>query len=248
VSDSGTIDALHHELFEALSERGCPLCELRAISERRIVLHLSRDVTHEPKMLGEFVASGGLCHRHGICFHRTVAHGGSGAEIASAYGALVDRDLAWLDQLGEALSGRGRARAARKLAGRRGGGCYVCARLSRAEARHEEQLLELLEDPIARERYSASDGACFPHLVAILGVHESGVSGSVSIRFVVEDAYRRLRELRRLLGEFDRKREVGLADQRLPEEERSLTRVVRRYVGHEPAPADIPWDPGLADW
>jgi hypothetical protein len=248
VSELGAVDVMNHELFEALGRAGCPLCDLRAISESRIVSRLVRDIAYEPAMLDALTATGGLCRRHGRLFHACVAKSGSGGEIVTAYGALLDRDLAWLDRLGDTVAERRASRPARRLADRRPDGCYACSRLSVADAHHQTQMLELLGDPMARERYATSDGLCIPHLVAMVRGREAASAHPGPLRFAVEDAYRRLRELRRLLGEYDRKRDPALADQREPEEERALTRVVRRYIGHEPSVAEVPWDPGLADW
>jgi hypothetical protein len=241
-------DVFHHEVFELLAEPGCPLCALRATSEQRIVLHLTRDVTYEPGLLHELLDAGGLCYRHSRDFHESVAKTGSGGPLACVYLELLDRDLAWLGDLGDALTARRLSRRARSLARRSHDDCFVCRRLEAAERRHAEQLLEFLDDPSARERYADSEGLCLAHLSKLSGTDGATRAHQAAMRFLVDDGYQRLRELRRLLGEFDRKREASLADQRTEEEARSLTRVVKRYTGDRPRLAEIPWDPGLADW
>ncbi len=137
---------------------------------------------------------------------------------------------------------------ARRLANGRPDGCYACSRLSTADASHSVQLLDLLKDPLARDRYVLKDGVCIPHLTRMLATTGLASEHPDALRFAVEDCYRRLRELRRLVGEFDRKRDPAPADARRPEEERSPTQAVRRYIGYEPSLAEAPWDPGLADW
>lgn len=215
------IHFLAYDLVEALALPGCPLCRAVRADEERWMRSFWREGRAGRDARLAFYDGGGFCGRHAWLLHRVSSEEGSGAAIADVYGALADRDLAWLD----AQLARRRPPAALD----RGAPCSACVAAADAVSRKAFFLVELVGSREARRRYVESDGLCFPHLAR--AVEEAGDDDAEAVKLLLRDWRRRLAEVRTRLDEFDRKRDVRYAHEAKGAEQESWTDVIRLYAG-----------------
>jgi len=225
-------DIFGYDIVEALRQRGCPLCRVDAIDDRRWVDSFWREGRQDAATRRRFFAAGGFCRHHAWLLHRLAGAEGAGAAIADIYGALADRDLAWLAELRATLERRRRRH--RRL--RRASRCPACVALEAAADRKIHFFVELLAEASVRRRYESSDGLCFVHLAA--AVEHARDTDEDAARFLLDDWRKRLAQVRAQLGEFDRKRDHRYAAEPRGAEQRSWTDVIRRYVGERFMPGE----------
>lgn len=219
-------DIFGYDIVEALSRRGCPLCRVDAIDDRRWVDSFWREGKQDAGTRHRFFAAGGFCRRHAWLLHRLVDAEGVGAAIADVYGALAERDLARLAELRTSLD---RRRRRRSMPLRRRSRCPACVALEGAADRKNHFFVELLTQPSVRRHYESSDGLCYVHLEA--AVESARNTDDQAARFLLDDWRKRLAHVRAQLADFDRRRDHRYAVEPKGDEQRSWTDVIRLYVG-----------------
>jgi hypothetical protein len=154
------IDIFSYDLVEAFRSRGCPLCRVIAVDERRWVASFWREGKQAAGARRRFFEGGGFCRTHAWLLYRLVAAEGAGAAIADLYGALADRDLDWLAKVRTEFDGVKRRRGFRRL--KRGRPCSACAWLHGAVERKVAFFLQTLGQqraagrPVPRRRLAPS--------------------------------------------------------------------------------------------
>jgi hypothetical protein len=221
-----SLDLFAFEVAEALELAGCPLCRVIAEAERVWIDSFRREGKSSPEARRAFYRSGGFCHRHAWLLHELVTANESGASIAEVYGALAERDAAWLDELSQQLGRRSRRRA---VTLERGARCPACGALDDIRERKAAFLVEALGHERTYNAYGRSDGLCFAHLAVAIEQAQAVDLGIA--RFLVSDWRRRLEEVGEQLAEFDRKRDARYAGEPRGMEQQSWTDVIRMYAG-----------------
>ena len=214
-------DFLAYDLAEAFRLTGCALCRTVAADEQRWMESFWREGRSGRDARLAFYEAGGFCRRHAWLLQRSVA--GAGAAIADVYGALANRDLQWLERIV--------SRQRRNVQLERRARCPACIAADDALARKAYFLIELLRNGTARDLYRASDGLCFVHLARTL--EEAPTEDGDVVSFLLRDWRERLADVRGLLEDFDRKRDVRYADEPKGTEQDSWTEIIRRYVGED---------------
>ncbi len=218
-------DLFGFDLEDGLASGHCPICFAMARHTRRWLDALWKEGRRDPETRKRFYASGGFCPRHAWLLDELV--GESGAPIADLYGRLAERDLA---RLNDEIGGKKRRRRLADLL-RREASCSVCTEEAEAVPRKSVFLLELLATERGRGRYERSAGVCVRHLVDVLDAAEEIGADS---RYVLEDAQRRLAELRRRVADYDRRRDYRRAHERHESDRHACTEMIEHYVGARP--------------
>jgi hypothetical protein len=219
-------DIFTDDLAEALRLGGCVLCRVTAADERRWMETFWREGRNSQEGRQRFYDGGGFCRRHAWLLHDVCVAEGSGAAIASVYGALAQRDLELLDGT-VTLVDRRRGRRSATLA--RNVQCSACLAATQELERRCYFLVQLLRARGAKGRYSRSDGLCFDHLASVVDV-ALGEDHDVAL-FLIRDWRRRLAAVQGSLAEFDRKRDHRYAHEPKGPEQDSWTDVIRLYAG-----------------
>lgn len=219
-------DIFVYDLLRALGLGGCPLCRALDDDEERWIDSFWREGRQSPAARKQFFAAGGFCRDHAWLLHRLVDAAGSGAAIADLYGQLATNDLRRIEQVAARLahSRRGAARLRRRRP------CPACAFRAAALDRKVQFFLEALGEGAARDAYRRSDGLCFPDLARVV---EAGFSAGRKelTRFLLDDWFERLADVRSQLAEYDRRRDYRYAAEPKGVEQRAWTDVICRYVG-----------------
>lgn len=136
-------DMQHHELLDALGERGCPICRRAEEAVEDAIAAILHEQVNDPGFRQEWLESGGFCRPHAW---RLVAHHDV-LGTAILYRALL------------ADGGRHRQLSAR---------CALCVSEASTERAALEALVQGLEDPLFAAKAAASDGLCDVHYAAAL--------------------------------------------------------------------------------
>jgi hypothetical protein len=156
----------NHDLYDAFSNPGCPLCALIAQAVSRYMRSTNYDAIADPDIRRQFEASLGFCNRHA---HQWLA------EAFVLGTAQMYRDLLRLSaealrkpaRKGGGIFGRGAASHGLPVAK---APCPACEIQAETEARLIATLTKGLADPAFREAWEASEGLCLPHLRNALAV------------------------------------------------------------------------------
>ena len=224
-------DLVDVRLADALATGGCPICAVRARSERATL-----DAIIAERVL-DIGFRAGLEREHGFCRRHVAellaadrrASGILGSSIL--YGAMIERRVAALRL---ALGSRGRTRRSRLAAAARRPPCPVCEQGAVAVETAMARLAERSADA-AWAAVAAQAPFCFDDLVTLIGVAD----GAVAFSPIVERQLERLDDLRaRLEGYADH----SAQDRRhlMRDEERRAADEAARILGGDGAAADRP--------
>jgi hypothetical protein len=189
----------YHDLLEALSQEGCPICQLGQRVAEQYLDRLLYENVNDPGLRERIRAARGLCHRHAWALAEI--RGGS-LGIALIYRDVLHavlqetardagderRFLSW-----PLPSPEGAAQAERLMPQ---GPCPACAQQEEMERIYLHELLRHLDDPRLRQAYLASAGVCLPHLRRALRLMEGDAQ-----RQALLDVQRAIWQ--RLLAELD---------------------------------------------
>lgn len=165
----------NHDLFEAFSESGCPVCRLSLRAVSQYMNSTNYDALGDPEIRARFEASLGFCNLHAHQWLEEAFVLGTAQMFRDVIRA-VERDLKGQDFRGGGLGGRMNA-----LLGKPGGHasaspvrqptrpCPACEVLEETESRLIRTLVKGLAGEQFRTAYAESDGLCLPHLRAALG-------------------------------------------------------------------------------
>ncbi|MCS7221347.1 MAG: DUF6062 family protein [Anaerolineae bacterium] len=156
----------YHDLLEALSQAGCPICRL---GQQVAAQHLDRllyESVNDPGVRERIRTARGLCHRHAWMM---AAIRGGNLGIALIYRDVLDTVL---QELGRETSDERRrlwplspsegAEVAGRLAPQ--GPCPVCVHQEEMERIYLRELLRRLGDARLEPAFASSAGLCLPHL------------------------------------------------------------------------------------
>jgi hypothetical protein len=222
------VDFFASDIVDAFARDGCPLCRSLEQAEVTLMESFVREGRKAREARSSFFDAGGFCRRHAWLFHRLAESKGSGVPIADVYSRLLQHDLELIRELEADIStgARGRRRRARL---RRHASCPACEWRKASIDRKVAFMVDALRSRDARARYRASEGPCYPHLVA--AVEQALETDQEVAQFLLSDFRTRLERLAHQLAEFDRKRDHRYANEPRGAEQDSWTEVVRRYVG-----------------
>lgn len=215
-------DIFGFDLEDGLASGGCAVCFALERHMHRWLDSLWREGRQDPETRRRFYAGGGFCRRHAWLLHDLA--GDSQAAIADLYGSLAERDLGRLD----AAIARARRRSHPADAVRRQERCSACVEEAEALPRKAAFFLELVATESGRQRYERSAGVCFEHLRSVV---EAAARSDVDPWLLVNDARRRLAELRERLSGYDRTRDHRFRHERTDGHRAACADVVQHYVG-----------------
>ncbi len=225
-------------LKRAVMAPGCPICRVgeEAVQHYlRFVLHESVNDLATRSLLS---AAWGFCRRHAWHFLRfeweTFKDGTGTATIAEGLietaEHLLDRYLASAGSNSRSTLKRKEWAEIRRLLRELtpSGPCPACDIQSQHEAYAITVLLDLLSEPAWREQFSDSDGLCLAHLR--LALDQQGQVESV--RWLIEDQRRRLKELKADLGEYLRKHSYRFRQEPYGRERDAAVRATTALAGN----------------
>jgi hypothetical protein len=186
-------DFLAYEVVGALSHDGCPVCLALEIEERRWLDTFRREAKDDPKVIEQFLASGGFCRRHAWQLHDRAAQTQTLRGLERVVLTLAERDLARISQLD-----LGRRRRRRHHLLQRTAACLACRHVEEATARKVGLLLEALDERPVWDRYVRSGGLCYAHLA--VAVEAAADASSPLATALLEDWQGRLQAARQESG------------------------------------------------
>ncbi len=157
----------YHDLLEALSQEGCPLCRLGQCVAEQYLDRLLYENVNDPGLRERIRVARGLCHRHAWALTEIR---GSGLGIALIYRDVLHtvlqelardagdekRFLSW-----SLSSSEGVAQADRLMPQ---GPCPACAQQEEMERIYLHALLRHLDDARLQTAFAGSSGLCLSHL------------------------------------------------------------------------------------
>jgi len=197
-SGRGLTPLLTRRLREALAAPGCPLCRLVRIGEERWLSTLLYELSGDPLTHGELARTGGFCREHARLLAGLVERQAllTPAAVARLYETVVGALLV----------------KPRRLAGP-AQGCPACRYREGLVSHHAGVLARFLVGEEGRAAYRSSAGLCLPHFRLVA----SRASGEVR-SWLEADFLARLSDLRRRLGELQRKQRYDVGEPLLPGE------------------------------
>lgn len=156
----------YHELLEALSQEGCPICRLGQRVAERYLDGLLYENVNDPGVRESLRTARGFCHRHAWAL---TAVRGCSLGVAILYRDVLHTVIEELARVGgEEKRLRGWSLTANT---ERGGGrlapqgaCPACVQQEEMERIYLQELLRRQDDPRLWPAFAASGGLCLPHL------------------------------------------------------------------------------------
>jgi hypothetical protein len=224
-----------HDLIEAFSQAGCPVCRLTTESVDAYLTAVCYEQVNDLDLREQLRSAGGFCRDHAERFLRQ--------RLGQLAAAIVYRDV--LSTARKRISASVGQRTRSKLAALLGGGgarralagsprCPGCEVEADAERRYLEIIHKRLPEPAVLDQYRAGDGLCLPHLDQAL---ESDSEGA---RILSETAVGMLSTIVDELDEYIRKHDYRFQTAVWDGGEDTPERAVERAVGQRPPPALLP--------
>jgi len=249
------------ELKEALTQPGCPLCQLAVHTERRYLSAFLYENVLDVGVREALHSAWGFCPRHTWMVYEIEEeeyHDGMGT-------AIVQEDL--LGRVAEVLeryrgggeTAAGRAARSGQQHGRSGrwwlpfrrpvahrggelvaafrpaGKCPACRHVASMEDIYIHEVLAHLEDDDFLALLRGSEGLCLPHFVRVVQAYDAtgrtGPPDAGGLGKLVEMQLHKVRELRGELGEYLRKHSYEHAHEPKGSEQSSPRRAVEKMVG-----------------
>jgi hypothetical protein len=231
---------------EALSSELCPVCTLIPEEVSPYIGRLLMTLRHDVTLCEELTRSRGFCNRHGWQAYDIDMSRSNGRTMAMFYFYLLElvtpalRETLRLSSLQSAGKTKWwklpewmqQERKAFSASAPYGGlessaSCPVCRAEADAERRRIWELVQNLQNPEFRNKYSASPGLCLPHLR-----HAFTLSSVDNRILLLAKAKERAANLLHLLNEYSHKHSRDfLHEPKLPEEENSPVRAVAFEAG-----------------
>jgi len=199
----------YHDLLEACTQPGCPICSLSDRSARRYLEALFYEYVNDAGVRDDLLKSRGFCREHAALLLGTRIADSLGASIL--YEHITRHTLQEVQNLLQSLSAPSFTRNLLKELARRfqhlvrvsqrRGQCPVCKQSQAASERILGDLSQSLEDETLRQALEASDGLCFPHLAQLVKY----LPDIDSVRFLLHLTQARLEANRARMSELIRK-------------------------------------------
>jgi len=154
----------HHELLEACTQTGCPVCRIGAQTVRRQLKALFYEYVNDLEMRANLVKSLGFCGEHTRLLLSHKIADGLGASII--YEHLVKVVLREYPKQSSNTQPKELSRKFNNLVSASDGlgDCLACNRRDEAVIYTLRQIGISLDNAILRDALEKSDGFCFPHL------------------------------------------------------------------------------------
>ncbi len=224
----------NHDLFDAFTQTGCPVCTVAQLSVDRYVSSTNYDSVSDPEIRKHFEASQGFCNLHAHQWLQAAFILGT-ANIYRDVLLVTSNDLQKRSFAGNPLSQRVGSLLGRQKSGATGSGslirpsemCPACVVMQETESRLLTTLLKGLPDPAFRDAYAGSDGLCVPHLrVALASASRQDVFDNLK-----ERAVQTQQTLIAQLEETIRKHDYRFRHEEAGEEKGSAARAVAHVAG-----------------
>ena len=214
----------YHDLLDAFSEPGCPVCRLALRSIERFIASTNRDLVNTPDVWNEIMASQGFCNLHAQQWLSTAHPLGT----AFIYEALLERIGKEIERQKPGKGGglRSRLGAGNPSALMPEKRCLVCLHREEQEALLIATLLKGFGETSFRTLYQRSPGLCVPHLRTALGAANGEVFDLLRNHALNEQA-----RLRDQLKEIIRKHDYRYRDEPIGEERDATERAVNLIAG-----------------
>jgi hypothetical protein len=229
----------YHNIIQASSEAGCPLCRLSEKSVSAYLGALIYELVNDPESRDQIPETLGFCNPHA---HHLLSLTGSALGTGIIYRDVVNAVLKQLEgarytpprgvpfhRLREALDSQRPAAASeavvRALSPR--APCPVCVQQEKMEALAVSALIEGLKDEKLRAALSGSAGLCLPHLRRALQTVRSQAACDTLVS-LARDCYGALRTE---LDEFIRKNDYRFQQEGMGAEGDSWKRAVSLMTG-----------------
>ncbi len=236
------------KMDEALSSESCPVCAFIPKEVSSYMGRLLMTLRHDVTLCEELTRSRGFCNRHGWQAYDIDMGRSNGRTMAMFYFYLLElvtpalretlrlfslqsagktkwwRLPEWMRQEPKAFSASAPYRGLESSVS-----CPACRAEADVERRKIWQLVQNLQNPEFRNRYSVSPSLCLPHLRHALRL--SNVEGRI---LLLAKAKERAANLLYLLNKYSRKHSRDfLHEPRLTEEENSAVRAVAFEAGEK---------------
>ena len=229
----------YHNIIQASSEAGCPLCRLSEKSVTAYLGALMYELVNDPEARDQIRETLGFCNPHahylltlkgsalgtGIIYRdvvNTILKQLEGARYTQPRGASLHRLPEALDPQRPALGSEAAVRALSPRAP-----CPVCVQQEKMEALAVSALLAGLEDEKLRAALRGSAGLCLPHLRRAL----QAVRSQAAFEALVSLTRDRYAALRAELDEFIRKNDYRFQHEGMGAEGDSWKRAVDAMTG-----------------
>ena len=218
-----------HDLIEAFSQPGCPVCRLSTEAVDAYLTSVCYEQVNDLDLREQLRSAGGFCRPHAERFIRQ--------RLGQLAAAIVYRDV--LNTARKRLAGGWAGRSRSMLAGLFGRSrasirtvpaCPGCEVEGEAEVRYLAVLRNRLRDTAVREKYQAGDGLCLPHIDQALQTDDPGAVA------LAEAAVEMLGAIVDDLDEYIRKHDYRFHEAVWDGGEDTPERAVERAVGHTPPP------------
>ncbi len=219
-----------HDLIEAFSQPGYPVCRLATEAVDAYLTSVCYEQVNDLDLREQLRSAGGFCRAHAERFIKQ--------RLGQLAAAIVYRDVlstARKRLAGGGWGGSGRSKLVALFTGGRSRTesrslppCPGCEAYEEAEGRYLSALKNRLVDPTVRERYRAGDGLCLPHIDRALQSDDAGA------RALAEVAIEMLGTIVGELDEYIRKHDYRFHTAVWDGGEDTPERAVERAVGSSP--------------
>jgi len=218
-----------HDLIEAFGQPGCPVCRLSSEAVDAYLTSVCYEQVNDLDLREQLRTAGGFCRAHAERFIKQ--------RLGQLAAAIVYRDV--LNTARKRLAAGNGFVGRSKLAALFGGGrarpqnpppCPGCEAETEAEGRYLTALRNRMVDPTIREKYTAGDGLCLPHIDQALQADDDGA------RALAGAAVEMLGSIVADLDEYIKKHDYRFQTSVWNGGENTPERAVERAVGHRPDP------------
>jgi len=147
-----------HDLLNACTQPGCPVCRVGANSVKRYLKSIFNEYVNDPTMRDNLLRSLGFCIEHTQLLLNTRVADALGASII--YENIVKKLLRELPQQSKVNDF--------KQASDRSGNCMACEQQDALFDRSLDEIRKTLGEEKMQTALQKSDGLCFPHLTQVL--------------------------------------------------------------------------------
>jgi len=233
---------LKHTIWEALSNKGCPICQVIKEREEKSFWWFINENYHEPSVLTEFMDNSFLCD-----YHAGILANGDHGSLSFTFQFLVQGDINKLNELSMVLTKDGisdkRQKAINPLSNyllrnkkskhslliddllKGYLSCRFCKLNENASKYVEELFAEIVRDDVGfKEHYLKSDGLCRRHFIEVLKLSEDKASD-----FLLDDMVHRLNKMKDSFDLYFHKLDYRFSGEPRGEEQNTWLRALKYY-------------------
>jgi hypothetical protein len=212
-----------HDLFNAFTLPGCPVCRLTLGSVHHYLDSLIYEYVNKPATHTAVRAARGFCPAH--AWHIQEHINASALGIAVLYEGLIRTMLRDMGNVNPQGGRRQVTRAANALEPQ--AACPACAHQAIVEDHLIRNLIEQLAQDEFADAFRQSAGLCLPHLRQALE-RQGDIAAKARLIAIQQDIWT---QLQRDLAEFIRKHDYRFADEAMGDEGTSPRRAIEQMAG-----------------